>query len=109
MKSREEIEVDVADAAGTMRLLGALGFEPVFVFEKRRESWRLNDCQVELDEVPHLGHYVEIEGPAEAAIASVQAALGLADSTPIKSGYIALLTQYRRERNLPTFRVVFGD
>ncbi len=107
LKSREEIEVGIEDAERAMRLLEALGYEQAFVFEKRRESWRLGACLVELDEVPHLGHYVEIEGAAEAAILSTQGVLGLADLKPIQKGYIALLIEYCQQNGLSTDRVFF--
>ena len=49
---------DAIDAA-----FAALGYSRVLSFEKRRESWKLGGCNVELDELPHLGTFVEIEGP----------------------------------------------
>ena len=40
-------------------------------------SWKLGGCTVELDELPHLGTFVEIEGPSEAAILKVRDQLQL--------------------------------
>src|SRR5438105_14521781 len=39
LKTREEIEAEVANGDEAARLLEALGFKPVLSFEKRRESW----------------------------------------------------------------------
>ena len=96
-KSREEIETHVENAAAATALLQALGFQPSLTFEKRRESWELARCHVELDEVPHLGFFVEIEGPDETTITAVQLQLGLAGVPPVKSSYIALLLQYLKD------------
>jgi adenylate cyclase, class 2 len=65
-KRREEVETRVADAEGLVRVLVAVGFESAVTFEKRRESWRLDGCRVELDDVPLLGTFVEVEVDADA-------------------------------------------
>ncbi|MFQ5494473.1 MAG: class IV adenylate cyclase [Phycisphaerae bacterium] len=100
VKSREELETGVGDATMTSRLLGTLGFTCVLRYAKRRESWRLNDCRVELDEPPYLGLFVEIEGPDEPAIASVRRQLGLSDATHVPESYVALLVSYCRQHGV---------
>ncbi|HOW73217.1 MAG TPA: class IV adenylate cyclase [Phycisphaerae bacterium] len=107
LKSREEIETKLEDPQATAAILTALGFVEVVRFEKRRESWHLGDCHIELDEVPYLGCYVEIEGPGEPAIRRVQADLGLAQRTHIPSSYIALLAKHCRAHDLPTLPITF--
>ena len=97
-KSREESELTVADAGDCARLFDKLGFVRTLSFEKRRESWKLGPCKVELDEVPHLGTYVEVEGPGEAEVTAAREALGLADRPVIKTSYIGLLTKYLKEQ-----------
>jgi len=77
LKSREEQEVIVGGAPETIALLGCLGYGPVISFEKRRESWKLESCRVELDELPFLGYFVEIEGSSEKAVMRVREQLGL--------------------------------
>jgi adenylate cyclase class 2 len=93
-KRREEMEVHVADAQAMLDLLGALGFVEVMAYRKRRESYRLEQCRVELDEVPLLGNFVEIEGPDEASIRHVQDRLGLAGVKHIAAGYVSLLADH---------------
>lgn len=97
LKSREESEVGVEDGHDATGVLHALGFEPTLSFEKKRESWKLGGCEVELDELPILGRYVEIEGPGEDAIAQVCAMLGLSNLAPIKTGYITMLSKYLKD------------
>ncbi len=90
-KKREELELPLTEPEGMRRLLEAIGFTEVLRFQKRRESWRLNDCRVELDEVPRLGCFVEIEGPNEHEIQAAQSALGLSAAKHIPRGYVGLL------------------
>src|SRR4051812_45455811 len=97
LKSREETEVTVANARDMTTILEQLGFRVVLSFEKRRESWTLGGCHVELDEVPHLGTYLEIEGPGEEKVMKVREQLGLSDRPLVKASYIALLMTYLQE------------
>ena len=69
-------------------------------FQKRRESWALAGCQVEMDELPHLGTFVEIEGPDEASITAVRDRLALASVPGIIETYIAMLADYCRSHGL---------
>lgn len=77
LKIREELEFHADDADAVAEVIAALGLVNSLTFHKRRESWRLDDCLVELDELPGLGHFVEIEGPDGGAIAGVAEKLGL--------------------------------
>ena len=85
LKVRDEHEVGVSDAAVACDALGLLGFTPILEYEKKRETWRLHECSVELDTPALIGCYVEIEGESEADIVKVQAALGLADSALVSN------------------------
>ncbi len=90
-KKRQEIELEVADADSAEKLLLALGYKKEQIVEKKRRLWRLNDCEIALDELPLLGSFVEIEGPDDKKIADVQRNLGLADLPHIKESYAALV------------------
>ena len=94
VKSREEVEVAVANADAAAALLERLGFVSILNFEKRRESWRLGDCLVELDEPPHIGLFVEIEGPSVEAIRDAQRTLGLAQIPHESASYVRMLAAY---------------
>lgn len=100
LKSREEVELAVEGSAEAIKLFECLGFKKTISFEKRRESWLLDNCKVELDELPYLGRYVEVEGPDDASVLRVREKLNLADRQMIKYGYIALLSGYLQERGL---------
>ena len=99
LKSRDEVELTVADYENAVQLLERLGFVRMLSFEKRRESWKLGGCKVELDELPYLGTYVEVEGPNEQAVLAVREQLGLSDRPVIKTSYIAMLMAWLQEHN----------
>lgn len=90
-KTRGEIEFAVDDAAAARCLITALGFIETLRFQKRRESWTLGDCRIELDELPCLGRFVEIEGPSDDAIRAIALQIGLDPSASIRESYAALL------------------
>jgi adenylate cyclase class 2 len=107
LKNREEIELGINGDRALIDLLGALGFGRVLTFEKRRESWKLNGCSVELDELPHLGTFVEIEGPDEPSILEVRKQLQLDQRPLVKASYVALLMTHLQERGQTTRVVTF--
>lgn len=105
LKSREEKELLVGDAKDAASLLEILGYKRILSFEKKRESWKLGDCMVELDELPHLGLFVEIEGPKNESVLKVREILALTDAPIIKASYVALLMTHLQESG-ETKRVV---
>lgn len=107
VKRREEIETEIADADAMLSMLAALGYETVLSFRKRRERWVMKDCHVELDDVPLLGTFVEIEGPSESAIRSVQKSLGLGREKHVTKGYVGLLADRCREIGRSTVGIDF--
>jgi adenylate cyclase class 2 len=109
LKTREETELGVESAEDADRLLKKLGFKRYLSFQKRRQSWKLDGCRIELDEVPHLGHFIEIEGPGEEAVMRVRNRLGLADRQLIKSSYVAMLSGYLQERGAGLGEIVFAN
>lgn len=97
LKNREETEIAVDSEKNTIALFEKLGFHRVLSFEKRRESWMLDGCEIDLDELPHLGFYVEIEAPSEPPILELRKKLGLGERPVVKESYIALLMTYLQE------------
>lgn len=72
----KEIEIEVNDFNKTVELLAQAGLPHDSFQESKRETWRLDDCEVVLDEWPWLKPYVEVEGPSEAALRQAAAKLG---------------------------------
>ncbi len=88
VKSREERETTVADPAELEEILRRLGFQPVFRYQKYRESFRHRGQAVELDETP-IGAFVEIEGDLD-GIAAVAADLGYSPADYVGESYVSL-------------------
>ena len=108
-KSRKELEIGVSDEASARRLLEAMGYRPYFSFDKRRESWRLGEWLIELDEVPHLGRFVEVEAPGRREVERALAALRLEGLKVVTRGYTSLLRRHLRQTGTAPRRVRFRD
>ncbi len=107
-KVRTEVEVSVDSAVAAVRLLEGLGFEKVFVLEKRRATYRFGGCLVELDTLPLIGDFVEIEGPDRRSIAKAADAIGIAGEH-IPEPYLHLLLDHCRETGIPFESATFSD
>jgi len=64
-KTREEFEVSVASAEGTVKILDRLGFKAVLKVTKVRKLYGLKGVSVSLDRVEGLGDFVEFEYEGE--------------------------------------------
>lgn len=96
-KKRQEIEIEIKDADSAEKLFSALGYEKSLIVEKNRRVWKLDDCYIALDYLPLLGNFVEIEGPDEEKIASVQKYLGLSNLSHIPKSYAGLVKAKLKE------------
>ena len=72
----KEIEVTVSDFDTTVALLEQAGLPYRSLQESRRETWRLNNVEIVIDEWPWLDPYIEIEGPDEESVISTAEQLG---------------------------------
>ena len=106
-KIREEIEVEVADAAILSTIFEGLGMSGWFRYEKYRTTFQLPASTawaagllIELDETP-IGTFVELEGPPSAIDRAAQE-LGYARREYIMKSYLALyLDDCRRQGREP--------
>lgn len=109
LKRREEIEVTVADSSDMIRLLEAMGYHRIFLYEKRRERWSLNGCRIELDDLPLLGSFVEAEGDDEVTVLDTLRLLALDRRKKIRKGYASLLRKHLRKHGRDTSQATFGS
>jgi predicted adenylyl cyclase CyaB len=107
-KRREEIETAVTDVSAVTVILERLGFHEVLVYEKRRETWRLDACEVCLDELPRLGWFAEIEGPRLATVDATSARLGLGAREPLRETYAELTAAHGTCDSGGARRLLFG-
>jgi adenylate cyclase class 2 len=97
VKSREEHEFGVTDPDAALAAFKHLGFGPTLVFEKVRESYHLDGCTVELDELPQLGTFAEIEGPDETAVLTLRRKLGWDELPQEDAAYSTMIAAHLRE------------
>lgn len=95
IKHQREDESEVENPDALVDILGALGFRPALVYEKRRRTWQVTGAEVVLDELP-FGWYAEIEGD-EAAIIATEFALGLQNAEAEHLTYPELTKQHGRK------------
>jgi len=108
LKVRREDQTHVDDAPAVEAALAAAGLEAAMVLQKDRRSYRLGACRVEIDTLPRIGAFVEIEGPSESAVEAARQQLGLAGE-PTTRPYVALLRDDARRRGLPADRVTLNE
>jgi adenylate cyclase class 2 len=96
VKSREEVQTGVESFERAIQLFDALGYKPVFRYQKFREVWRIKEVEVVLDRTP-IGDYFEIEGPMD-VIRGIAADLGMNMDHAIRQTYADLYRLARRTR-----------
>ena len=126
--SRREIEFIVEDFDKARDFLDALGYKPVFYYEKyrttyilesksklvnlRQQAAGLQSCHIMLDELPY-GNFVEIEGESVEQIQDISKMLNLRWDTAIAKSYNALFgllcnTRSQLDRMHLTFAALSG-
>lgn len=79
--STYEIETTVGDFDTTLEIFKVAGWHYMTYQESRRETWRLGEVEVVIDEWPWINPYIEIEGETEADVRSAADKLGFDWST----------------------------
>ncbi len=105
--NRREIEFAVSDFSAAQEFLEALGYVPVFTYEKFRTTYKLEGVEIMLDEMPY-GQFVEIEG-ATIRLRPVAERLGLKWEHSIQQSYSGLFDTVRARRRLPFGDLTFGN
>ncbi len=88
IKTREERETLVQQPEALRAILARLGYQPVFRYQKYRESWTHRGQEIEIDELP-IGTFMEIEGDPD-GIRAVTADLGHLPSEYLGDSYVEL-------------------
>jgi adenylate cyclase class 2 len=93
-KTRVETQTTVADGIKFDQILRALGYAPIFRYEKYRAEWSDGSGHVVIDETP-IGTFGEIEGPA-AWIDRTARGLGIDRTSYITQSYTELFFAWKR-------------
>ncbi|AOY59491.1 MULTISPECIES: class IV adenylate cyclase [Desulfococcus] len=103
----EELEIEVSDFAVTTQILEALGFHPVQIYEKWRETFVMGECLICMDTLP-FGEFLEIEGKRE-TIPGLADRIGLDWDRRILETYLGIFAQLRTALELPFSDVTFDQ
>jgi adenylate cyclase, class 2 len=106
-KLREELETEVINGEVVEKILRAIGFTPIFVYEKFRAEWDDGKGHLVIDETP-VGRFAELEGPAE-WIDAVAAKLGVAESDYITASYAELFAKWKRTTKNRAKNMTFAE
>jgi adenylate cyclase, class 2 len=106
-KSRVETETEVEDGPALGKVFEALGFGPVFVYEKFRTEWADQQGHCVLDETP-LGLYAELEGPGDWIDRTAQK-LGINESQFITLSYGRIFESWRDESGSKAQNFTFSE
>ncbi|HIP72447.1 MAG TPA: CYTH domain-containing protein [Anaerolineae bacterium] len=107
VRVREELELEVSDLETMTLILERLGYFPVQVYEKYRETFVLGGVEIVLDEMP-FGNFVELEG-TEAAIKETAVQLKLDWRGRILTTYLGLMAELKQAYNLPFDDLTFAN
>ncbi|MHC4983159.1 MAG: class IV adenylate cyclase [Planctomycetota bacterium] len=91
-KIRREVQTHLENPEAVTDILESLGLERTLSIEKRRATYRLGRSLVELDELPLIGRFVEIESPSKPDLERTCRFLGLTGQR-ITDHYINLLAK----------------
>jgi adenylate cyclase, class 2 len=105
--SRREVEFAVSDFDAAQEFIEALGYEVAFIYEKYRTTYKMNDLEIMVDEMPY-GHFVELEGEAGALKPSAQK-LGLDWAASIPESYSALFDHLAERLHLDFRDLTFDN
>jgi len=106
-KSRVELETAVADGAQMDEILRALGYRPVFSYEKYRSEWSDGKGHVVLDHTP-IGDVAEIEGQSRWIDATAKA-MEIPPSAFITKSYAELFFEWKRKYNRKALNMTFRE
>ena len=108
-KVREEHQFETDDPAEAHAVLVGLGYEPAWIYEKRRTTFRRlgEGGIIEVDETP-IGEFAEMEGDAE-WIDRTATVFGFSKEDYVLESYRDLFDAWREETDSDVIHMTFGD
>ena len=93
-KTCEEIDFGISDPENMKTFLNKLGLEKILSFEKLRWHYKKGAVYFDIDEIPGIPKYLEIEAPSSSKIDSTLEKLGIDKSNVVTFGPKELLAMY---------------
>jgi len=107
VRIRPEFETTLGDLETGRKILEALGYIVVAIYEKYRRTYELDNLHIMLDELPY-GNFVEIEGPDVKTLQSAANRFDLDFSAAVPTSYLLLFTELCRGRELDPSQLTFS-
>jgi len=104
--SRTELETTMGDLETVQRILKALGYVQILIYEKYRAIYEINGCHIMLDELPY-GDFVEIESTDASTIRKMTLIMGLKFETAVGAGYSRIFENYNSRYGFPSTDLTF--
>lgn len=104
--SRTELETTMGDLETAQRVLEALGYVQILIYEKYRAVYEINGCHIMLDELPY-GDFVEIEGSDASSIRKMVLQMGLDFESAVNAGYARIFENYNSKYGLSPSDLTF--
>ncbi len=96
---RQELEFSVSDFDTAKALFEALGYQVYTMYEKYRTTYKLDNTEADLDELP-TGDFLEIEGPDSDSILRAAVKLGLNWQARVLDSYTVLFDRLKKALGL---------
>lgn len=106
-KVRIENQTKIEDGKKMEAIIAALGYRPLFRYEKFRATWSDGTGDVVLDETP-VGNFGEIEGPSR-WIDRTARLLGISPADYITKSYGELFLEWKQQHNSAAEHMIFKD
>ena len=106
-KQRVETETVIEDGPALAKIFEALGYAPMFVYEKWRTEWADAQGHCVVDETP-LGVYAELEGPSEWIDATAER-LGVSEDEFITLSYGRIFENWREAVQSTANNLTFAE
>lgn len=90
----KELEIKVDDFDKTNELLETLGYKARLYQENKREQYKLNGVEIDIDSWPMIPDYLEIEGENEEQIEATLELLGIAKDSCVTIDVEAIYNHY---------------
>ena len=108
-KAKKESELELSSLDTMRHILHRLGFTAERVYEKYREHFTRDDnVSAEIDQLPHMGYFLELEAPPE-KIEEIVESLDLQVSNGLRENYFELYTAYCRKMGREAGDMRFSD
>lgn len=97
-KIREETEVTASDYNTTLQILRSIGLTVIETSSKKRESYQLKNVTFDIDFIPSIPPYLEIEAPTKKLVQAYVQKLGYAVGDMVNWSMGEVLRHYQSKK-----------